>query len=276
MRTVVTGGTGRVGWFVAQHCRALGWDVTTTGRDLPLAPDTDFAPLLAGVDLLVHCAFAHVPGRYRGGEGDDPAGFRRANLDGTAALFHAARAAGVARVIFLSSRAVYGPHAPGTRLTEDMPCHPDTLYDEVKLAAERALARLSAPGFTGVSLRATGVYGPTPAGIAHKWEGLFRDFREGRPIAPRAGTEVHGQDLARAVALVARQPSPAPVYNVSDLLLDRRELLRLAGLQGALPEPADTAQVNQMDTGRLRALGWRPGGMPLLQETLSRFLQTGD
>lgn len=268
MRVVVTGGTGRVGWFIAQHYRALGWEVTATGRDLPLAPETDHAPLLAGADLLVHCAFAHAPGRYRGGEGDDPAGFRRANLDGTTALFHAARSAGVRRVVFLSTRAVYGPHAPGTWLVEDMPCHPDTLYGEVKLAAERALAQLSGPGFAGVSLRVTGVYGPTPEGVPHKWADLFRDFREGRPIAPRAGTEVHGQDVARAVELVAGLKAPAPVYNVSDLLLDRRELLKLTGLTGELPEAADVAQVNQMDTGRLTALGWQPGGVPLLRETL--------
>lgn len=274
MRAVVTGGTGRVGWFIAQHYRALGWDVTATGRDLPLAPDTDYAPLLSGANLLVHSAFAHVPGRYRGGEGDDPAGFRRANLDGTTALFHAARTAGVRHVVFLSTRAVYGPHAPGTWLAEDMPCHPDTLYGELKLAAERALAQLSSPGFAGVSLRITGVYGPTPEGVPHKWADLFQNFRQGRPITPRAGTEVHGQDVSRAVELVAGLASPAPVYNVSDLLLDRRALLRMTGLPGTLPEAADATKVNQMDTGRLKALGWQPGGLPLLQKTLGDLVKT--
>ena len=47
-------------------------------------------PDLAGIGAVVHCAFAHVPGRYRGGEGDDPEGFRRANLDGSLALIRAA------------------------------------------------------------------------------------------------------------------------------------------------------------------------------------------
>jgi nucleoside-diphosphate-sugar epimerase len=46
---------------------------------------------LAGCEALVHCAFAHVPGRYRGGEGEDPEGFLRLNLEGTLRLWDEAR-----------------------------------------------------------------------------------------------------------------------------------------------------------------------------------------
>ena len=47
--------------------------------------------------MLVHAALEHVPGRYRGGEGDDPPRFWQLNVDGSVALLAAAREAGVAR-----------------------------------------------------------------------------------------------------------------------------------------------------------------------------------
>ena len=39
-----------------------------------------------GADTLVHAALEHVPGRFRGGEGDDLAGYLRANVGGGLAL----------------------------------------------------------------------------------------------------------------------------------------------------------------------------------------------
>ena len=80
---------------------------------LLLNPDLDQATIFDGVQYFVHAAFEHVEGRYRGGEGDDPEGFRRANVEGSARLFEAARAAGVKRCVFLSSRAVYGTELAG-------------------------------------------------------------------------------------------------------------------------------------------------------------------
>jgi nucleoside-diphosphate-sugar epimerase len=63
--------------------------------------------LLDGADACVHAALAHVPGRYRGGEGGEPIRFADVNVGGTAALALAARGAGVGRFVFLSSRAVF-------------------------------------------------------------------------------------------------------------------------------------------------------------------------
>ncbi|EAR50704.1 putative sulfolipid biosynthesis protein [Oceanicola granulosus HTCC2516] len=281
MRLAVTGASGLVGRFVVAEALARGDAVTVLGRapvagadwleyDLRAPP-----PSLEGIDALVHCAFLHVPGRYRGGEGDDPDGFRRANVEGTAALFEAARKAGVEAAVFLSSRAVYGPVAGP--LTETAECRPDTLYGEVKLAGEQALA---ASGLRGASLRATGVYGAPGPGLAHKWEDLFAAFARGEEIAPRIGTEVHGRDLAAAVRLALERPGAAEVLNVSDLLLDRAELLALwaevSGVAGRVPAASERAGYGEMDTGRLRARGWRPGGRGLLRETLEMWAASGE
>ena len=111
MRVLVTGAGGTVGRFVVPGARGRR---PPRHHPRPRTPATtlgilaDSAPRLPPADALVHAALAHVPGAYRGGEGDDPARFRRLNLDGTRALFDAA---GGARVVFLSSRAVYGDTA---------------------------------------------------------------------------------------------------------------------------------------------------------------------
>lgn len=292
-RTIVTGGTGLVGRFIVEALLGAGRQVTVAGRTAPrpgfFSAAVAFAPLdldaavparlFDGADELVHAALDHQPGRYRGGEGGDADGFRRRNLDGSKALFAAARASGVGRAVFLSTRAVYGPRPPGAMLDEADECRPDTLYGAVKLAAEDALAALSGAGFAGVSLRVTGVYGPAGPGRAHKWAGLFDDFRAGRPVAARAATEVHGRDVAAAVKLMLSAPDSAVsgrVFNVCDLVLDRRDLLALVarqtGIGSALPPAAERAAVNAMRTERLRALGWRPGGMALLAETVRELV----
>ena len=149
---------------------------------------------------------------------------------------------------------------------------PDTLYGEAKLAAEQALLRSGQPATV---LRATGVYGPAGPGQRHKWAELFDDFARGTAIAPRAGTELHGDDLAAASRLAVGVGGG--VFNVSDMMLDRRDLLavwqEITGLPGDLPARADVTGYNEMDTARLRALGWRPGGMARLRVALRQMAE---
>lgn len=289
MKVLVSGGTGLVGRFIVEDLVAAGHDVVVTGRNLPadgffsrpvgftaaeLDPKRDWRPLFEGVDAFVHAAFDHLPGRYRGGEGADADGFRHRNLDGSAALFDAAKAAAVSRIVFISTRAVYGTQPAGAVLTEYTPPRPDTLYGEIKLAAERRLAALCDGGFAGTSLRVTGVYGAAGPGRAHKWAGLFVDFLSGRPVAPRVSTEVHGSDVATAVSLVLSSPREAVAgraFNVSDVILDRSELLAIlrdvAGIKPPLPAPAVRTGLNIMDCALIRKLGWKPGGRRLLVRT---------
>ncbi|OWV81570.1 UDP-glucose 4-epimerase [Rhizobium sp. R634] len=290
MKVLVSGGTGLVGRYVVEELLAAGYQVIVGGRRAPhprlfsrpvefaalsLDPDKDQIDIFDDAYFFVHAAFSHVPGKYRGGEGDDPKSFQKLNLDGTVRLFEAAKRAGTRRCVFLSSRAAYGDHPPGTELAEAMLTEPETLYGRVKLDAERALAHLAAPGFAGVSLRATGVYGDL---FPNKWDGLIADYLAGRPAAVRAGTEVHGRDLGRAVRLMLEMESnriSGEVFNVSDISVDTNDILspirRKTGCRHALPAPADRAMLNPMSTAKIRALGWAPGGTALFEETMQRL-----
>ncbi|WOI58055.1 NAD(P)-dependent oxidoreductase [Palleronia sp. LCG004] len=271
MRIVLTGATGRAGHPAARHLSRMGHEVTTLGRRPSVLglPHLDWqlggpCPDLGFADALVHAAFDHVPGRYRGGEGDDAPGFIARNRDGTLRLFDAVRGR---RIVFLSSRAVYGSPPPGTSLPETREPAPDTLYGKMKREVEIAVTDRG-----GVSLRATGLYGPPRPGKAHKWADLFADFSAGRPIAPRVATELHVDDLATAVALALDLEQPQ-ILNVSDIVLDRCDLLgtwgAIHGIAGPLPRRADASSVREMETTRLRALGWTPRGMAGLRDTLA-------
>ncbi|MEM9574706.1 MAG: hypothetical protein AAF870_05695, partial [Pseudomonadota bacterium] len=104
----------------------------------------------------------------------------------------------------------------------------------------------------------------------HKWSALFDSFDKSEDIQPRIGTEVHGQDLADAVYLLLvsdrTKLESTPVFNVSDILLDRYELLsaydQLRGrTDHKLPPPSDKTSFNVMDCSRLKRLGWAPRGV---------------
>lgn len=267
MRIALTGATGLVGRFLQTAITRAGHScVPLTGWRLGQPAE------LAGCDALIHAAFAHVPGRYRGGEGDDPQGFWATNVEGSTDLFEDARAQGVQHVQFLSSRAVYDGHPPGAPLPDGTPVRPASLYGKAKVAVEERLAQMNAPDFRASWLRATGVYGPGPG---HKWCGLFADFQAGRPIAPRLATEVHGDDLGdAAIRVIDAEASGA--FNVSDLILDRRDLLAavgdVTGQASPLPSAADASGLSVMTCERLQKLGWRPGGMALLRKTLPHMV----
>ncbi len=293
MKVLISGGTGLVGRYIAEELFLAGYKVAVGGRNPPqsglFSRDVSFVPLsLDPVEdqrhvfddayFFIHAAFSHLPGKYRGGEGDDPGEFRRLNLDGTVKLFETARKAGIRRCVFLSSRAVYGDQLVDGELTEATKPMPNTLYGEVKRDAEHALFSLSAPGFVTASLRATGVYGDMRP---NKWDDLFDDYLSGREIPSRAGTEVHGRDLGRAVRLLLETEAgriDGEAFNLSDISTDTHEILGY--LQRAThcphPLPAPTAERNggAMNAAKIGALGWQGGGKPLLQQTIETLAKT--
>jgi nucleoside-diphosphate-sugar epimerase len=292
MKVLVSGGTGLVGRYIVEELLAAGYGVAVGGRHQPepglFSKPVDFVPLRLDPNedqghafddayFFVHAGFSHVAGRYRGGEGDDPETFQRLNLDGSVKLFETAQKAGIRRCVFLSSRAVYGDRSSGEPLFETTEAAPTTLYGRVKLDAERALSALNAPGFATASLRATGVYGDLRP---NKWSDLFANYLAGKPVPSRAGTEVHGRDIGQAVRLMLETETARiadEVFNVSDILTETREILSIvqktSGCSHPLPVAAPDNIISEMDTAKLRALGWNGGGKILLEDTIRGLAQ---
>ena len=274
MKAAVTGATGYVGRFVVPALLAHGCRVSAlvragsdrSGFAQPPEWTTGLDELVEGADVLIHCAFGHLPGRYRGGEGDDPVGFWKENHLGTVRLLDAARRAGVQRVIYLSSRAVYGSDLP-QEIPEDHPVAPDTHYGALKVAGESLAAVF--PEMSFVSLRATGVFGITHPVARSKWRHLLAELAEGRLPEPRTGTEVHGADLADAV--IRLLDAPAGAYNCSDIIFDTTQLVSMACDEFALELPAPgpaPLQRGVMRCDKMHALGWRPRGAEAVRETV--------
>lgn len=276
MKLLVTGSSGYIGRFIIADAEKRGDEIIHLTRSKPekgdwvpfdLANPPDHLP---AADALIHCAFDHIPGRYRGGEGDDPDKFLKRNLEGSVKLFEAAQKAGVTRIIFLSSRAVYDGHPTTTLLTEDLRLDPTSLYGKMKWELEQALNAL---GGVGTSLRSTGIYGqPTPTSD-HKWSNLLAGFEAGKTIEPRAGTEVHGNDLVAAIRLILSLPTEQvanQAFNVSDIIVDRRDLLAAyrehKGINKPLPTPVTDLNKAEMDCTKLKTLGWTPRGQPGLND----------
>lgn len=174
---LVTGGAGYVGsvsvaaFLAAGHAVVVLDDLTTghraavpEGASLRVGSYGD-AALIARVladdriDAILHCAARSLVGEST----VQPARYYVDNVAGGVTLLEAARAAGVQRVVFSSTAAVYGvPDA--TPIPEDAPLRPINPYGETKRSFEGALRWYgTAYGLRSVTLRYFNVAGATDA-----------------------------------------------------------------------------------------------------------------
>lgn len=212
-RVLVTGATGFIGGRLAERLvlehgaevvalvrnfgsayRLARFPVTFASGDV-----TDRQALAAaarGCDLVFHCAYG-TTGSQR----------RRAwvNKEGTRRVLEAARAAGVGRVVNLSTLMVYGQTADGD-LDETAPRRRfGNHYSDSKLAAEEIALGFSRSGGVPVTvLQPTAVYGP--------WGGVWTEavlaaLKSGRQILVNGGdglaNAVYVDDLVSAMLLAA-------------------------------------------------------------------------
>jgi UDP-glucose 4-epimerase len=288
---LVTGGAGFIGSHVVEALLARGHRVVvlddlSTGRteNLPTDPRVRLvvgdvadperlAEALDGCRRVVHlAAIASVQHSI-----DDPIGSHRVNYEATLRLLEAARRAGVARIVYASSAAVYGD-AQQPPVDELGALDPQTPYAIDKLAGEHALAFYRrVHGLEGVAVRFFNVYGPRQrddspySGVISLFQ---RRIRRGEPATVFGDGEqtrdfVFVADVAHAVVeLLLRPEAPqAAVMNVGSgratsvlALMDAVESALGARLDRRFADPrAGEVRHSRASVERLRAaLGWIP------------------
>jgi nucleoside-diphosphate-sugar epimerase len=185
---------------------------------------------LAGCDVVVHLAArAHV---LKEAVADPGRAFREANCDAAEAVARAAQAAGVRRMVLLSSIGIHGIKTSGHPFTESDPPAPVELYAKEKLRGEKAVAAALAGGPTDyVILRPPLVY-------AEDCPGNFRNLMRlvyRLPLVPLGGlrrprTLIHVDHLCDAIVVAGTHPRCSRgTFIVSD-----REDLSVADIAGHL------------------------------------------
>jgi UDP-glucose 4-epimerase len=145
--------------------------------------------------------------------------YEKINVGGTATVVEAAVQAGVERVVFFSTIAVYGDSHQRI-LDEDSSPLPRTYYAQTKLAAERIVlnAKHSDGQPFGTVLRFGAIYGPR---IKGNYLRLLHSLSRGRFIPIGNGnnrrTLIYDKDVASAALLAAKhQAAAGKIFNVSD------------------------------------------------------------
>jgi UDP-glucose-4-epimerase GalE len=177
-RVLVTGGAGYIGSHAVRALRADGHTVVvlddlSAGHaeavppDVPLVqrPIHDRAGVTAAmrehrIDSVMHfAAWLVVPDSVR-----DPLRYYDNNVVGSLALLGAMVDAGVTRLVFSSTCAVYG-EPDVVPIVETLPLRPINAYGETKLAIERALGHVErAHGLRWIALRYFNAAGAHPDG----------------------------------------------------------------------------------------------------------------
>ena len=259
MRLLVTGGAGYIGSVSVEQMVLAGHDVVVldtlaTGHREAVAPgallsvhsvrDKDAVVALLRqhrIEAVLHCAARSLVSQSM----LDPGLYYAENVVGGIALLDALREAGVDRLVFSSTAAVYG-EPEKVPIRENAPAEPVNPYGATKLAFEGAMKWYSAYGLRSVSLRYFNVagasehYGERHDPETHLIPNVLRAARGGPPLTifgddyPTAdGTAIrdyiHVLDLAdahiEALELTAQmepgQEDPQPRL--------RQRLLRQAG-----------------------------------------------
>jgi len=282
---LVVGGSGFVGAHLVEVLKAHGHRVRIVDRQPPAICGGDYVRLemrdlpehpevFRGVEAVYHLAWSTIPQTSN----LDPVVDIQENLSGSVRLLEAGAAAGVRKVIFLSSGGTVYGLPQEIPIPEEHPCHPLCSYGITKLAFENYLEmyRLTR-GQDYVIIRGSNAYGAgqdlaRPLGAP----GVFLDrVRRGADIeiwgdGRTVRDFLYVEDLAQALYRSMRYQPPdkgVRLFNAgSGLGVSLAELLEaVAAVTGQRPRvtylpprPLDVP-INILDTRRIRAvLGWQP------------------
>ena len=300
MKLLVTGGAGYIGSVVAHQLLERGDEVTVLDDisrghraavpegarllDVSLADgEATRAALAEGFDGVLHfAALALVAESVQ-----HPERYHRNNTVGTLNLLDAMREAGIHRLVFSSTCAVYG-EPEQVPMPETLPTSPVNAYGNSKLASDRMIAdECRAHGLGAVSLRyfnvagASGRFGEDHYPETHLIPLVLQAAAGTREHVSVFGTDyptpdgtairdyIHVEDLGEAhlLALDAVDPGEHRIYNLGNGLgFSVREVIeaarRVTGREIRVHEeprrPGDPAQL-VASSERIRAeLGWEP------------------
>lgn len=291
MRSLITGGRGFVGGWLADHLRGLGDEVVAIDAEVEI---TDAGALLAAMEEARPDAVYHLAALTHVGDSwEQPLRVVDVNVMGTAAVLAAARRCGTdPRVLVTSSAEVYGAvtDPASLPLTEASPTAPLTPYAGSKLAAEALCGQaVRGHGQHVIVVRPFNHIGPgqspnfAVSALARRIVEAVAAGRSeiavGNLSARRDFTDV--RDVVRAYRLLVERAEPGAVFNVCsgrDVAIGdiAARLGELAGAAMDLVVDPDLVRpvevpVLRGDPARLReATGWEPA-VPL-DETLADVL----
>ena len=285
---LVTGGAGFIGSHTAAALIAQGLRVRVlddlcsgslanlVGLDVEFhegsVADSDaVGRAMQGCTEVVHlAALPSVPGSCR-----DPVAYDLVNVHGAVVVFEAARRAGVRRVVYASSSAVYGASELLPK-REDQSIDAQSPYAAAKAANEIYAATFSRTlGLECVGLRYFNVFGPRqdPNGPYAAVIPRFVEMALGGTPLPIFGDGEQGRDfvsvhdVARANLLAARVPGlGGRVYNIGGgRMMSVNQLAHhvstvVGGVSVAhQPERPGDVRYSMADISRAtNELGWRP------------------
>ena len=246
-RWLVTGGAGYIGSHVVEELLASGREVVvlddfsaglaqrlTPGVPVVTASVLDRTAVEAALREHHIDGVIHLAARKAAGESVDiPLYYYRENVDGLLTVLEAMHSAGVARLVYSSSAAVYGT-PPANPVEESSPLRPESPYGETKVVGEwMAAASGVAWGLSWVALRYFNVAGAGRDELGDNSVNnlipmVFRALEDGQrprifgddyptPDGTCIRDYIHVADLASAhVAAASRCESEqaADVYNV--------------------------------------------------------------
>jgi nucleoside-diphosphate-sugar epimerase len=223
----VTGASGFVGRHLCAILERRGCRVLPLSRQRLASPD--LAAALADIDFLVHLAGrAHV---LHAAGAEAQRAYLEANVHLTQKVVRACAAAGVRRVLFLSSAGVLGCRSPPGGFTDQSIPAPHDAYTHSKLQAEQWLRQQVAAQLQVVIVRAPLIYGP---GAPGNFSRLAHAVRAGWPLpiarllAPRSMLGVRNlADLLHAAGTHAAAPGQT-------MLVADREIISVAELARAI------------------------------------------
>lgn len=244
---LVTGGAGYIGSVTAHVLLSRGFKVTviddcSTGHADAVPSGARFIRAnlndrAAVQEALKGCtAVVHFAGKSLVNESvSNPDLYHESNVVGSQKLITEMCAAGISRLVFSSSAAIYG-EPDSTPISENAPAHPTNPYGDTKLSIERAISEAAADGLAGISLRYFNAAGALH--IENRWIGerhlpethlipnVLQSTRQdpvkifgtnwNTPDGTCVRDYVHVVDLAEAhiQALSALKPSSHHVFNL--------------------------------------------------------------